>query len=102
MITVVSKVLTKVGAHAKEFETIARKCVTCAHESKDCISYSFFKSLTNPREFIVHYKFKSKRAQNEHIENLQKKIGPAKNKRDLPDKFLDLLDEEEVVLLRLE
>jgi quinol monooxygenase YgiN len=99
MITVVYRVLAKKGME-DEFEKIARTCVVCAHESKDCISYAFFKSLTNRREFIVHYKFRSKKAQDAHIANLHAKIGPAKSKYDLPDKFLNLLDEEELVLLK--
>lgn len=100
MVTVVYRVLTKTGKES-EFKKIALMCVECAHESRDCLHYSFFQSLINPREFIVYYRFTSKKAQDRHIENLQKKIGPAKSKQDLPDKFLDLLDEEEVVLLKL-
>ncbi|MCF7815578.1 MAG: antibiotic biosynthesis monooxygenase [Candidatus Pacebacteria bacterium] len=100
MVTVVYRVLAKKGKE-RQFEKIALKCVECAHESKNCISYAFFKSLTNSREFLVYYKFASKKAQDVHIENLHKKIRPAENKRGLPDKFLSLLDEEEVVLLKL-
>lgn len=100
MITIVYRVVVKKGKEG-EFKKIALTCERCAHESKDCVYYSFFRSLTNPREFLVHYKFTSRAAQDRHIENLQKKIGPGKSKRDLPDKFLHLLEEEDVVLFKL-
>ena len=100
MVTVVYRVLTKTGKE-NEFKKIALLCEKSAHESKDCLYYSFFRSLTNKREFIVYYRFRNRKAQDKHIENLQKKIGPADSKRDLPDKFLNLLDEEEVILFKL-
>jgi quinol monooxygenase YgiN len=100
MVTVVYRVLTKKGKE-DEFKKIARICTKCAHESKDCLYYEFFRSLTNPREFLVYYRFKTRAAQDAHIAHLQEKIGPAESKRDLPDKFLKLLDEEEVILFKL-
>jgi quinol monooxygenase YgiN len=100
MVTVVYRVLIKKGKES-EFKKIAIQCVKYAHESSGCLSYAFFRSLTNPREFLVHYRFTNKKAQDKHIENLHKKIGPAEGDRDLPRKFLNLLDDEEVVLFKL-
>lgn len=100
MVTVVYRMQTKEGKE-DEFKKIALKCEECAKESNGCLYYSFFRSLTNPREFLVYYRFTNRKAQDAHIENLQKKIGPAESKRDLPNKFLNLLDEEEVVLFKL-
>jgi quinol monooxygenase YgiN len=100
MVTVVYKVVTKEGNEEK-FKEIALKCQQCAHESEECLYYSFFQSITDPKEFLVYYRFKDKKAQDKHILNLQKKIGPAKGKRDLPNKFLELLSDEEVVLFKL-
>lgn len=98
MVTVVYRVVAKEGKD-KEFKQIALKCVECAYESKDCLYYTFFRSLTDPREFMVYYKFTNKEAQDRHIENLGKKIGPARQNRDLPENFLRLLDEEELIWL---
>lgn len=100
MVTVVYRVVTKSG-NEETFRQVALKCVECAHESKDCLYYNFFQSLTDPKEFIVYYRFTSKEAQDKHIENLHKKIGPARSGRDLPIKFLELLQDEEVVLFKL-
>lgn len=99
MVTVVYKVTTKPGLEHK-FKDIALQCTRCAHESKDCLYYSFFQSITNPFEFIVYYRFTSKKAQDIHITNLQKKIGPAEDAQDLPVKFLELLEDDEVVLFK--
>lgn len=100
MVTVVYRVQAQKGRE-REFQKIALTCVECARANKDCLYYSFFKSLTDPKEFIVYNRFKSRKAQDIHIANLQEKIGPAKSKRDLPNNFLKLLDEEEVVLFNL-
>ena len=97
MVTVVYKVLIKEGKE-EQFKEIALKCEECAHSSKDCIYYTFYRSLNNPRDFIVSYRFTSKEAQDNHIEKLQEVIGPAPNKRDLPSKFLELVESEDVVL----
>ncbi|SRR6266404_4857165 len=100
MVTVVYRVVAKKGEE-KNFEQIAKICVECAHESKECLYYQFFKSITKPNEFLVYYRFKNKKAQDIHIQNLHKKIGPAKKDRDLPIKFTELLSEEEVILFKL-
>lgn len=86
----------------ENFKKIALKCVQSARKSKDCLKYSFFQSIDNPQEFIVHYRFKSLAAQNRHIANLQKILGPSPNNqaRDLPKKFVDLLSDEEIVLFK--
>lgn len=100
MVTVIYRVVAKEGKE-EEFKKIALLCTQCAHESKDCLYYTFFRSVTNPQEFLVYYRFKNKKAQDKHIENLHRKIGPAESKRDLPVKFLELLDEEEIVSFKL-
>lgn len=100
MVTVVYRVLTKKGKE-DEFKKIARICTDCAHESQECLYYEFFRSLSNPREFLVYYRFTNRKAQDAHIAHLHEKIGSAESKRDLPDKFLKLLDEEEVILFKL-
>jgi quinol monooxygenase YgiN len=99
MVSVVYRVVAK-NNKEKDFKKIAIKCDECAHESKDCLYYSFFQSITNPNDFIVYYRFTNKKAQDEHIKKLQQKIGPAKDNRDLPAKFLELLQEEELVLFK--
>ncbi len=80
MVTVIYKVLTKQNKE-KQFEEVAIKCEEIARSSKDCIYYSFFRSLSNPREFVVYYRFSSKEAQDKHTEKLQKALGPAPDKR---------------------
>ncbi len=97
MVTVIYKVLTKQNKE-KQFEEVAIKCEEIARSSKDCIYYSFFRSLSNPREFVVYYRFSSKEAQDKHTEKLQKALGPAPDKRDLPIIFLELVESEEVIL----
>lgn len=100
MVTVVYRVTTKPGMDEK-FKDIALQCTKCAHESEDCLYYSFYQSIVNPNEFIVYYRFTNKRAQDIHIKNLQEKIGPSKGNRDLPIKFLELLQDEEVVVFKI-
>lgn len=99
MISVVYRVTAKPGME-DDFRKVALECTKIAHESKDCLYYSFFQSLTNPQDFIVYYRFTTKKAQDIHIKHLQERIGPAEGDRDLPIKFLELLQDEEVVLLK--
>lgn len=99
MITVVYRMVTYVGKE-KVFEEVAKKCIESARSSKGCIKYSFFRSLTNPCEFLVHYQFTTKKDQDVHIENLKKLLGPSPTGRDLPLKFIELLKEEDVVLFK--
>lgn len=101
MLSVVYRVVTQIHKE-EEFEEIARLCSKCAHEDKDCLYYSFYKSLTNPKEFIVYYKFTDKNAQDRHILNLHQKIGPPRKGRDLPERFLELLEDEELILFKNE
>ena len=74
-----------------EFEKMIQEFTDCAHESSECLIYSFFKSFSEPGGYIVFYKFTSKKAQDEHIANLAKKIGPAKSKGELLEKFFELI-----------
>lgn len=97
MITVVYRVVAKEG-QSQNLENIISDFEQCAHESPDCIYYTFFKSISNSLEYLVYYRFATKLAQDEHIKNLQTKVGPPRIGRDLPEKFLDLLDQEELVL----
>ncbi len=99
MVTVVYKVVIKTGSE-EEFRKVALKCEECAHMSEECLYYSFFRSLDNPREFLVYYRFKTKSGQDKHIEKLREVLGPSPSKRDLPHKFLDLLSAEEVILFK--
>lgn len=97
MITVVYRVVAKAGA-VQELEKVIGQFTAIALSSSDCLKYSFYKSLNNPNEFIVHYNFKSKESQDFHIQKLQSEVGPPRKGRDLPEKFLGLLSEEELVL----
>lgn len=97
MVTVVYRVVTKRNKE-KEFKNIALQCVSCARKSKECVKYTFFQALDNPREYLVYYRFSSLQGQTKHIENLRKILGPSPLGRDLPKKFIDLLEDEEVVL----
>lgn len=97
MITVVYRVVAKEG-QSQNLESVISEFVKCAHESTDCVYYTFFRSISNPLEYLVYYRFTSKLAQDEHIKNLHTKVGPPRIERDLPEKFLDLLDQEELVL----
>lgn len=97
MVTVVYRVVTKKGKE-EEFKKIALQCVSCARKSKECIRYTFFQALDNPREYLVYYRFTSLEGQTNHIENLRKILGPSPSGRDLPKKFIELLEEEDVVL----
>lgn len=99
MVTVVYRVVTKIGAEEK-FKKIAFICEDCAHKSKECLYYAFFQSLKNPREFLVYYRFKSKKGQDRHIDKLREVLGPSPSKRDLPLKFLELLSDEDVILFK--
>jgi len=92
----VYRVVAKEGEE-NALRSIVRECVSYAHESKDCLYYTFFESLTKPGEFIVYYRFTNKAAQDVHIKHLQEKIGPAKEEGDLPIKFLNLVATEEIV-----
>jgi len=99
MVTVVYRIVAKKGKE-KQLKKIAFEFVNIARKSKDCIRYSFFQSLTNSKELIVHYVFTNLKAQNKHIEKLHEAFGPTPLKRDLPKKFLSLIKEEELVLFR--
>lgn len=99
MLTMVYRVVVKAGCE-ELFQDVALKCTECAHESADCLYYTFYASLANPREFLVYYRFTDKAAQDRHIEHLQHKIGPASGKGELPDAFLDLIEEEEIVFFQ--
>jgi len=101
MLSVVYRVVIKTDK-IEEFEKIALLCTKCAHEDEDCLYYSFFRSLTNPQDFIVYYRFTDKEAQDRHIKNLHLKIGPPRTSRDLSEKFLELLADEELVLFKQE
>jgi len=101
MVTVVYKVQVKEGRE-EEFRGVALACERVAHESRGCIYYSFFRSLTNSREFVVFYRFSSKRAQDSHIKHLQEVLGSADKGRDLPRKFMDLVENEDLVLFNVE
>lgn len=96
MLTMIYRVVAKPGK-SEEFRKVALECEKVAHSSPDCLSYTFYESLNNPHEFIVYYKFTNKEAQDRHILKLQSVLGPAKNGRDLPTKFTDLLASEEIV-----
>jgi len=99
MVTVVYKVVTKKNKQ-EDFKKVALICQKCAHKSKECLYYNFFQSLTNPQEFLVYYRFKTKKGQDKHIEKLIEALGPSPSNRDLPFKFLNLLSNEEVVLFK--
>ena len=97
MVTVVYRVIVKKGKE-NNFKEIAFVCTKSARKSNNCLKYTFFQAIDNPREFLVHYKFKNIDDQKIHIENLRKLLGSSPKGRDLPAKFIDLLEAEEVVL----
>ena len=99
MITVVYRIVAKEGKR-EELIQIIHQFTKCAHKSVDCHYYTFFQSLENNKEFLVYYRFANKIAQDDHIKNLHKKIGPAPTGRDLPEKFLNLIDQEELILFK--
>jgi quinol monooxygenase YgiN len=97
MVVVVYRVIVK-EKKEEDFKKIALTCTESALKSTDCIKYTFFQALDNPREFLVYYRFKDLDAQKNHIENLRKVLGPSPEGRDLPRKFIELLEDEELVL----
>lgn len=97
MVVVVYRVVTKKGKE-EEFKQIALTCTKSALTSNDCKKYTFFQAIDNPREFLVYYRFKDLEAQKTHVDNLRNILGPSPAGRDLPAKFIELLDDEEVIL----
>lgn len=97
MVTVVYRMKVKQGCEG-EFEDLVGQFRKSALETDGCITYTFYKSLADPAEFIVYYRFESRGSQDKHIKNLIKKFGPALRGRDLPGAFLDLIAEDELIM----
>jgi quinol monooxygenase YgiN len=95
VITVLFHITLKPGREDEWQEMLTSLYQTTHAQDDGCISYSFYRQVDAPRNYVLHEQWRDSDALTAHIYRLQRLIGPPAEGSRLPAAFLDLFERTE-------
>lgn len=82
----------------EEWRGMLTQAIRSTHsEDEGCISYSFYRQIGTPLQYVLHEQWRDADALNAHVARLQRLWGPPPEGGSLPAAFFDLMEQTEAI-----